>query len=200
MKSQDIFVPCMFDTLDKFLYYPVAKVCIHSIAHCLLKRRAIILRRNPAVWVQKYLAFYSIDDQSMSDSLFRFAFVRNPYDRAVSAFLYLQRKRKISKQWDFDSFIIHHKDKGNRLNPHFNLQTLGFDLDDLDFLGRFENIDQDWKYVANQIDASEKLPRANATNRDSKLADYYSTDSQKVVMDMYEQDFDLLKYSRGLPK
>jgi len=189
-----MIISCVYDKEDEFIYYPVTKVCIHSITYHALKDRAVVYSRDPILWQEKC-------ELVKVENLFKMAFVRNPFDRAVSAFLYLQRQKIILKEWDFSGYIIHMHEENKELDHHFNLQTLGFEVASLDFLGKFESLQTDWQIVARKLSVPEELGQFNQTKRElNSVASYYTEKVRDLIIDRYELDFELLKYSLCLPE
>ena len=94
---------------------------------------------------------------------FKFAFVRNPWDRVYSAYTYLMRggvskddqvwKEALGRYSDFNDFVARWLDTDNiELQLHFMPQSRfiknSCGVIDLDFLGRFEMLVEDYGYIA----------------------------------------------------
>lgn len=188
--------PVIFDKWDKFIYWPNNKVCQTSIARGALKHRAIVHKDNPKAWQAK---FNSIDLNYFL-SAFRFTVVRNPYDRAVSAYIYLHRlkgKAK-AKERNFDVFCKRTlAGQGVAHDPHFNRQVDGMFFGGkmlVDFVGRYEHISTDWNYICSRIGHDGELPKNNTTYRHRDFSCYYSPQSRTIVRRIYSQDLWLLDY------
>lgn len=151
------------------------------------------------------------------DEYFKFAFVRNPWDRFVSAYFYLKqiqsnpnhkwmhdypRSKEINTLYpDFDDFV---RSDLWRTNPrawfHFKPQ-LGFIFNnrknDVDFIGRFENLQEDFDKVCSHIDLpTQKLIPIN-TSRHKHYTEYYDDDTKKIVGYYYKKDIKYFNYTFG---
>ena len=62
----------------------------------------------------------------------------------------------------------------------------------VDFVGKFEKLDQDWDVLARQFELSP-LPRFNKTERKA-FDNYYSYDLAKRIRDRYAKDIELFNY------
>jgi hypothetical protein len=146
------------------------------------------------------------------EQYFKFAFVRNPWDRVLSTYLFLKKggcsnrdhqwsKANLSKYNDFNSFVIDWLNKKNIYTQiHFIPQyyfVCDRDLNLLtDYLGRFENLSQDFQNIQKKINVNIQLQDVNKTQRKSKIySDYYSEESMKIVSKVYSEDIELFKYS-----
>ena len=117
------------------------------------------------------------------DSFFKFSFVRNPWARAVSEWrwsfkltpirfnVFLKDKWSIIKHYPSNGVFIQH----NR--PQY---VSIYDDDKLlvDFVGKLENIESDWKIVADKIGVGTPLPHINRTNH-KHYTEYYTTTKEK---------------------
>ncbi len=144
-------------------------------------------------------------------SYFKFTIVRNPWDRVVSAYHFLQQGG--FNKWDqefynkelacFDSFeafvknwLIHPEN----LAKHHHFQTQSHYILDkynkvqLDFIGYLENIDNDFKYICDQIGVEASLSATNKSKRNN-YQEYYSDETLGIVARAYKQDIDLLGYT-----
>ena len=68
---------------------------------------------------------------------------------------------------------------------------------DLDFAGRFENLESDWKHVAKIIDVSQEIPHANKGQHRTKKTDYteyYDDDDIAVIRKRYKDDIKTFNY------
>ncbi|HBH54264.1 MAG TPA: chondroitin 4-O-sulfotransferase [Planctomycetaceae bacterium] len=144
------------------------------------------------------------------DQYFKFAFVRNPWERLVSAHEYFLQDRQPpgTQNWvrqqfghfrDFDEFVKHWVPRRAMRSeqPHFHTQssfvTLGGHVA-VDFLGRMENLEEDFATIARRLGQEVSLPRMNATPRDRPYRDYYTAASRQIVAEVYAEDIQRFGY------
>jgi len=125
------------------------------------------------------------------NSCFKFTFVRNPWDHAVSYYEATKNELRLAPQWiewhTFDAWVLdgmktfpmrHWTAPGQVQNPLMQEQYIEDDM----FIGRFENFQDDFDYICDQIDRERvKLPHLNASKRkDYRL--YYDNPKVKEVV------------------
>ncbi len=147
-------------------------------------------------------------------SLFKFAFVRNPWDRLVSAWAFLRdggynhwdrewAEKNLAQFPDFESFVLQWISRKTVENGygHFRPQAYylrnGRGRIDLDFLGRFENLARDFQRVAQLLGSSATLGSHNRSRRrqSSTYRDYYTPRSSAVVAAAYRDDIETFGYA-----
>jgi chondroitin 4-sulfotransferase 11 len=139
---------------------------------------------------------------------FKFAFVRNPWDRLVSAFHYLNggganphdlqfRDRYLRGYGgEFRAFV---QDLPQFLKAkHFMPQSrLVCDEDGrvlVDYVGRFEALDKGMAVVAGRTGIAEvSVPHTNAS-RHARYTDYYDSATRQRVAEVYARDIRLFGY------
>ena len=140
---------------------------------------------------------------------FKFAFVRNPWDRLYSAYSYLKGggwsqwdhewfQKNIGHALDFNSFVLEWlQPKRVRSHIHFRPQT-DFICDSrgrplLDHLGYFETLREDFRHITCILGLKTQLVHVNA----SKRFDYrsvYTEDAIEKVRKLYYRDIIDLGY------
>ena len=164
------------DVHDKFIFIGIQKTGLHSVWDALDGR---IIRKGPK------LKSYSENDILEK---FKFTIVRNPWDRMISAFFALKRKKNIK---DFNQFL---EDK-----LYLSKNLLGPDIMQhprivyADFIARLENIEKDWDFICEKIECKNKLKKLNATKHDHYSA-YYNDESKEIVGKIFEKDIEILGY------
>jgi|TARA_Y100000780_G_C13692535_1_gene420135 hypothetical protein len=156
--------------------------------------------------------YYKIDKIKFH-TYFKFAFVRNPYDRLVSSYFYLQQggknksdhefnDRVLSKYLDFEDFVLNGLDDKEVSNwGHFKKQS-DFIYDDVsksivvDYLGYFENISEDYNNLRYKLGGA-KLGKANPSNRNA-FTEYYTKEMADKVFTHYNKDFELFNYEKDI--
>ena len=151
------------------------------------------------------------------DGYFKFAFVRNPWDRLVSCYLQKlgpgRRRRaplgrtqsgdKLREGMHFSEFATAVCEiPDTEANPHFRSQHIvlygGTDSLLPDFIGRFENLQEDFARVTAKIGAPDlKLPHLTPSlSRDNRsYRDFYDERLAKMVNERYQRDIELFDYS-----
>lgn len=151
---------------------------------------------------------YLRDDEF--NKLFRFSFVRNPWQRILSEYLYRGYSCSF-KQFLLSQFPKPSDDNyqtGDDLYRHVIPQA-EFVCDGqgrllVDFIGRFENIAADFANVSKMITGNElALPHKNKTpskwmhflqKKPRHYRDYYCEKTQQFVANYYAQDIELFGY------
>lgn len=139
---------------------------------------------------------------SMSASRFarylKFAFVRNPWDRLVSEFEFIRgfpghrRHRRVASMEGIAEFV----DFQAKRHDAFQLELL-LDREGrlaMDFIGRFENLEADFREVCRRLDLDiEPLPRLNASRR-RDYRRYYDDATAERVADVWRREIEAFDY------
>ena len=143
------------------------------------------------------LDFY---DESIIGNYYKFCFVRNPWERLVSAFNYSIAAGEISGD-KFDEFVDSTFElvTSNSYRPgqHATPQTdyifhNGRQI--VDFIGRFERLSEDWKFIAG-IFKFPPLPIYNQAKQRSAYQNFYSDRSRQQVSEMYAEEIKIFDYN-----
>lgn len=130
------------------------------------------------------------------DSFYRFAFVREPVDKFISAWKnkvlqqnYFEFSKKQHEQMkDIRNFISYTEDLDiDKCDEHLRAQNSLIDLNNLNFLGRFENFNDDFKELCNTVGLPVKdMPVKNK----SKVGKGIVIDDKSIqrIQTIYEQD------------
>lgn len=185
-----------FDKQNKFIFFGNYKVGTKSINIGVLKHR--VIRK---IDIKEYtLLFNSLTEENL-DSLFKFTIVRNPWDRVVSAFMYLQQKSKdysVDNNIEFNKFI---KEilclYGTNYNKHFGVQYKNVYYNDkciVDYIAKLETINNDWINISKKIDIKENVPIIGNSKRQLDYKKYYNQISIDIISELYKKDIELFNY------
>jgi len=138
------------------------------------------------------------------ESFFKFAAVRNPWDRAVS--LYLRREGLVvSERISFETFCKHHLYASDTCHfPTLHRNQLDWLCDEdgrclMDYTYRLEDFNAAIGEIAARTDGRVQLEmRRENVRRDTAAGDYrqyYSDETRKIVAARFEKDIDYFKYT-----
>ncbi len=139
-------------------------------------------------------------DRERFSAYFKFGFVRNPWDRAVS--LYERREgMQLRDRMTFEEFIDWMKLASSTcmhpvphryqldwfVNPHGEVIV--------DFIGRYENIEKDWGKVAARLRIGTPLPHVNVNpGRSRHYTEYYTERTRAIVAARFAVDIEYFGY------
>jgi hypothetical protein len=132
-----------------------------------------------------------------------FTLVRNPWDRLVSAYFFLKNggmteadnnfyMENIINFESFEEFVINWVNKDNIwLGQHFRPQW-SFIHDKrnkvtVDFIGKVENMDTDFKVVCQQLGVDIAIEKMNVSKRNN-YQEYYTDKMKVIVSEVYDRD------------
>lgn len=145
---------------------------------------------------------------------FKFAFVRNPYDRLLSCYLQKATPSTRGKLFPprykdvvlyqgmpFREFVeAVYRIPDEAADPHYRSQHVTL-LDPEGRLipqciGRFENLREDFAYILRRLGANDRgssLP--HLTRSPEKTGDYYDPEIRELVAERFARDFELFGYT-----
>jgi len=128
------------------------------------------------------------------ENYFVFAFVRNPWDRLLSFYLFKKHNaaNKIPQDMSFKDFL------SLNLSEDFPGQYFYIDgFHDFSFVGRFENLQQDFNAVCDKIGIpQQQLPHKNKTNH-KHYTEHYDNETRAIVAEKYAKDIESFGYKFG---
>lgn len=143
------------------------------------------------------------------DDYFKFAFVRNPWDRIYSAYRYLNAGgwNEEDKTWakdnlrdfkNFNDFVRRWLNSDNILTHVHFLPQHHFICDGrgkllIDQLAYFETLEEDFNLIADRLGINARLSHHNASPVASYL-DIYDSESRDIVADVYAKDITRFGY------
>lgn len=176
--------------------------------------RALFKRRSRHIPLARYHAY----DSLLCSGYFKFAFVRNPWDRTWSAYRNLRKfvgrddcadgiwaSQYVHDTPSFESFVLKLKRPVYRSIvlqwTHFRPQHKWLQIPFVsrvgcDFVGRFETLDDDVDFIKSRLGVSVEVP--GGKGKPSRgYTDVYSPEMAKIVGDIYRVDVDAFGYHYG---
>lgn len=124
-----------------------------------------------------------------------FAFVRNPWDRIVSVFHYLQKTRGAAGgiPESFQAFVRCIEQRDPAVESLRSMRSQCSYLTDrqgnlaVDIVGRFESLAEDFDAIVRRIGLKTRLPHVNAS-RHEPYTSYYDDWSREVIAERFADD------------
>jgi len=188
---------------NKCIFVHIPKCAGISVCHSLFGCNA-----GSHKTIKEYSVAFSAEE---FNEFFKFTIVRNPWDRLLSAYRFLKQggRNGFDKQWseahlaqyeDFRTFVMEGLDKSEILawqhfRPQADFITDGSGRIPLDFIGRFESINEDFLTITSNLNKEVSLQVINKT-RGEKIAYHKAYDKEMIekVSLIYQKDIALLKY------
>lgn len=157
------------------------------------------------------VGYHTMLDPELFAKCFKFSFVRNPWDRLVSAFFYLKNKDMRSNQdWarknishfnDFNTFVEEWVNTKNIwsyvfFRPQYQFMCLDGKQPAVDFIGFYENLMPDFEVVRRRVNPSASLQEKNRNwLRDKDFREIYTDETRAIVAEVYADDIKLFGYN-----
>lgn len=154
-------------------------------------------------------------DASEYTDYFKFTFVRNPYDKFVSEYEWRNKQKHYHRRHYDIQGNISFKECCNKLlqgkldsmypqmekihlwSQHKLLEHALDSCDDLNYIGRFENLQEDFNIICAKIGIPHrKLPHINKSKR-KHYTEYYDDETRQIITDIYAKDIKYFKYKFG---
>lgn len=187
-------------------------LCAHPARRSLLRRlRGFYLigsANNYPQWHLPAVVVRELIGRRAWDGLFRFAFVRNPWDLVVSAYHFEKhyvgqrhvasaepdRAEAVRRSPDFERFV--------RIYPLLepaDMTSMIVDDNDrsmVDFVGRFENLESDFAAICERLGLrGTVLPHENRSQGRRAYREYYTAETRDVVARYFERDIKRFGYA-----
>ena len=194
----------MISIEHKFIFVHIPKTAGTTIKTWLKK---VIGECPEPVWEHfKIKEIVHMFHETFFQECFKFTFVRNPWDRAVSHYFYFRSERYRKKnpvKWrkyssvSFDEFVK----RKMMFMPQFENIVDNRGRVRIDFVGKFESIIEDLGFVADKIGVKKPdiLPISNKTEHNDYRS-YYNSKTIEIIKDYYKNDIELFGYDFNQPK
>ena len=216
----------LFSNRYKFLFVHIAKTAGTSIQSALKRLR----RRDPLSYPQvlcynfskifrhrigskiprhaRVVAAYDVMPREQFEELFKFTFIRNPWDIQVSAFYHLKREWPdvMSEngcvefgdylRWSLNPDRPYHRavDPLNQNMIDYMINMDGSML--MDYVGCFERLKDDWAEICSRIGVPTlELPRKRVSESRADYREYYDEELSELVENHYRSDIEAFGYS-----
>ena len=157
---------------------------------------------------QELLDFGLINKETWN-SYYKFIVIRNPWDRALSDYLWLSREKNIEDS--FENFVKRkggfrkylenremHIYRGDHLTPQANYFYLDQKRLQYDKVIRFENLNKSLSEVAKDLGLTSSFfsKKVNVGNKSfPHYSKFYSPKRKRLIEEEYQKDIELLDYS-----
>lgn len=161
-----------------------------------------------------HLADYELDDKDKFNKYFKIAFVRNPWDRLVSAFFFLKQGG------DKSSHDLILKDRLDQFNTFRNFvfelnNNIKFRLEikkvivfsnqyswlanskgeiDMDYVGRFENLEEGFNILKEKLHKKDAQLKKYNSSKHKPYWEYYDEETVEIVRKIYSKDIETFNY------
>ncbi|MCP4683056.1 MAG: sulfotransferase family protein [Desulfobacterales bacterium] len=153
----------------------------------------------------KAIAAYEMLPRELFNKLFKFAFVRNPWDLQVSSYHHILRERphlldgidtfEGFLKWKLDPERGYHYiiDTSMELQSEYLVDLKGNII--VDFIGRYENLEDDFRKACQLIGIRPpRLPHKRGAHDRTMYQKYYTHETAQIIADHFKQDIERFGY------
>ncbi len=198
----------------KFIFFAVPRTATHSVRAALtpflaeddwrqerLSQQQVLPVEELARAGHGHIGVRAIQphlNEEQWSSYYKFAIVRHPYDRFVSACAFLNRNNEEFADdpvdWMMKAFERERFVRRVLVRPQVDMLVNHEGKLALDFIGRYEELDAAIKNVAIRTGLGElELPRKNSSSR-AAVSRYLTTSLTRSLNEFYRRDFEMLHY------
>lgn len=191
-------------TKNRIIFIHVPKVAGHGLLN------SLGINYNPHMNLYKY----ELDDKEKFNKYFKIGFVRNPWDRLVSAFFYLKQggngksydlmmKGKLSKFETFESFVIElnnnvrfRKEILKELHSSSQYSWLMNSIGEIemDYIGKFESLENGFSILKEKLHKESAMLKEHNKSCHKQYWTYYSEETVEMVRRIYSKDVVTFNY------
>lgn len=179
----------------KFVWFRIAKVGTRTILNYLRETGISLDVEHP------YCIYYA---PRIYQNYYKFAFVRNPWDRLVSCWLdkvlranyFRFDDLQLKEMKEFEKFVefVSQFDL-EKCDPHLRLQSALIDINNLDYLGRLETFNKDFEFLCDRLEMPKKnVVSRNVSPTNKSPKNYYNSDLIEKVYQLYKKDIQIFGY------
>lgn len=199
----------MIDHKRKFIFTHIHKTAGKSI------KKILYFYANDN-YINRHMPLSNEIDTNKSElkDYFKFTFVRNPYERVISKYFYDLNLSKQKENYDdgpegrgragstrncsnFNEWLLKHGRRVHKILPRMKELVCDKQGNILaDYIGRFENLEKDFKYIKEKLSLKGTLEHVNKNplERNKNYLDYYEQESIELVNYVYKDDFEIFGY------
>lgn len=211
-QANKIFTPLVLKMLSiekKFLFVHIPKTAGNSIQNILkhysedkivcfnslqdgVERFEVRNKNFPSIHKHSSLLdYYQVLSPDVFHSIYKFAVIRNPWERMISYFFSPHRQ---TQNWNRDEFI-NLLEKVPTMFYYLNTYGLPSSKPEVNFVMRFENLENDFRKVSQILELENfQLPIRNKSNREDYWK-YYDSELVDMVANKYAAEIDYAGYS-----
>lgn len=203
----------------KFIFIHVPKVAGTSVTQSLEVYNSRPYHLRPYLMLPYYIGYFPrissgffhfhVAAKNMKKKLppvifnnyFKFAFVRNPWDRMVSSFHYVRKHEEhrvypYVKDKNFKEYLrwrLYNNDVETLYTQsHFVMDEEGNQI--VDYIGKFENLQENFDFICQKIGIDQiELPVVNKTKHNA-YRDYYDEETKYWIEDYFREDIKNFQY------
>lgn len=199
----------MISTSYKCIFVMISKVASTSIRTAFYEKRKP-LENGYFDGEHNTIGYYREKYPQEFEHYFKFAFVRNPWDRIHSQYLYQRYTRQSEfANCSFLEWLLKcedHLQRGDTFPFSRNREIFVYHMTDqlgwvtldggvaVDFIGRYETLEADFVRVCEWLDADITLQKHNVSNRQSSYVSAYCDRGIELVARWHSKDIDYFGY------
>ena len=207
---------------NKFIFIHIPKTAGTSIISALWSYK---LNIDPKIQQERHTTLRQLEPRLDTTSRFTFAFVRNPWDRILSLYSHVIQKGKVIgdklyyKDIGFNRWVIEELEQMQLTWGSVLTQQGDWISPGVDFIGRFENVEDDFKKVCKKLDLRthprhkeqrywSKLNRKRAerdqrrtllrkrnTTKHEHYTKVYNDEAKSKVAELFAQDIEMFNHT-----
>ncbi len=210
----------LLSTEKNFLFIHIPKTAGSSINHLLYPYRNFEYSTTSHLTIENYRNWI---DSKLFNNLFKFSFVRNPWDLQVSCWKYFVRNFGLTIDFksyilwkfleetnllDYSKYLTNIKED-DKIEQHIRnafyinrVPQMYFLISEngkimVDYIGRLETIEYDMKLICDKLDIDlQFVPKINVSNIEGEsYQNYYDEEAKKIVGDRFKLDCELFGYT-----
>ena len=143
--------------------------------------------------------------QKRWDKAYKFSIIRNPWDKVVSQYFHRIKTNQtglVSNPIEFKKWVKltygeqnpKYYDDPKYFMPHLNWLTDEKGEVIVDFIGRFENLDNDFQHICERTSVKAELHFMNKSEH-REYQYYYDSETREIVGKWFKKDIEIFKYT-----